>query len=177
MLFAWGWTDIVSHTYLVHIGGSGSTVAAAAVLQWWAAWRRRQQLGGSSLAAAWPRRQAAFSWLLFVFAPAIAVAAGVFLTTLFVTEFQNGKHHCLNCFLSIYSKLELFVVELSTFMVTLCHLLFCIVAKQYIQYFEQSIPFWNNMSYSTYIGIQYWKKCTHYESVQPTYIRNALIQA
>ena len=35
---------------------------------------------------------------------------------------------------------------------------FCIiVAKQYIQYFEQSIPFWNNMSYSTYIGIQYWK--------------------
>ncbi len=25
-------------------------------------------------------------------------------------------------------------------MVTLCHLLFCIVAKQYIQYFEQSIP-------------------------------------
>ncbi len=26
---------------------------------------------------------------------------------------------------------------------------------QYIQYFKQSIPFWNNMSYSTYIGIQY----------------------
>ncbi len=37
-------------------------------------------------------------------------------------------------------------------------LLFCInVAKQYIQYFEQSIPFWNNMSYVTYIGIQYQK--------------------
>ena len=37
-------------------------------------------------------------------------------------------------------------------------ILFCIiVAKQYIQYFKQSIPFWNNLSYSTYIGIQYWK--------------------
>jgi hypothetical protein len=35
-------------------------------------------------------------------------------------------------------------------------LLFCIiVAKQYIQYFKQSISFLNNMSYSTYIGIQY----------------------
>jgi hypothetical protein len=32
--------------------------------------------------------------LLFVFAPAIAVAAGVFDATLFVTEFQNGKHRC-----------------------------------------------------------------------------------
>ncbi len=25
-----------------------------------------------------------------------------------------------------------------------------------IQYFKQSIQLWNNMSYSTYIGIQYW---------------------
>ncbi len=33
------------------------------------------------MAAARPRRQAAFSCLLFVFAPAIAVAAGVFVAT------------------------------------------------------------------------------------------------
>ena len=30
-----------------------------------------------------------------------------------------------------------------------------------IQYFKQSIPFWNNMTNYTYIGIQYWKKQTH----------------
>ncbi len=27
--------------------------------------------------------------------------------------------------------------------------------NRYTAFFEQSIPFWNNMSYSTYIGIQY----------------------
>jgi hypothetical protein len=33
------------------------------------------------------------------------------------------------------------------------------------------------MSYSTYIGIQYWEKRTHWESVQPTYIHKDFIQA
>jgi hypothetical protein len=30
--------------------------------------------------------------------------------------------------------------------------------SRYTAFFEQIIPFWNNVSYSTYIGIQYWKK-------------------
>jgi hypothetical protein len=51
-----------------------------------------------------------------------------------------------------------------------------VLCSRYTALFEQSIPFWNNMSYSTYIGFQYWKKCTHQESVQPTYIRKDLIQ-
>jgi hypothetical protein len=58
-----------------------AVTAAVAALRWWAAWQRRWQLGSSSLAAARPRRQAAFGLLLFVFAPAIAVAAGVFIAT------------------------------------------------------------------------------------------------
>jgi hypothetical protein len=30
--------------------------------------------------------------------------------------------------------------------------------SRYRAFFEESIPFWNNMSYSTYIEIQYWQK-------------------
>jgi hypothetical protein len=36
-----------------------------------------------------------------------------------------------------------------------------VICSRYTAFFEQSIPFWNNMSYSTYIGIQYWKKRIH----------------
>jgi hypothetical protein len=56
-------------------------------------------------------------------------------------------------------------------------LLVVVLCSRYTAFFEQSIPFWNNMSYSTYIGIQYWKKTYSLGSVQPTYIRKDLIQA
>jgi hypothetical protein len=32
-----------------------------------------------------------------------------------------------------------------------------VLCSRYTAFFEQSIPFWNNKSDSTYIGIQYWK--------------------
>ncbi len=30
-----------------------------------------------------------------------------------------------------------------------------VCSSRYAAFFEQGIPFWNNLSYSTYIGIQY----------------------
>jgi hypothetical protein len=32
---------------------------------------------------------------------------------------------------------------------------------RYTAFFEQSIPVWNRLTYPTYVGIQYWKKCSN----------------
>jgi hypothetical protein len=68
---------------------------------------QRQQLGSSSLAAAWQWWQAVFSWLLFVFAPAISVATSVFVATTAADIPESVEKQVLGFHATIENKLLL----------------------------------------------------------------------